>query len=52
MGNAVPTKVVGMLVVSAVPTKVVGMQADHQYQSRYKKKMGPTFILFSDQLRK
>ena len=29
VGIAVPTKVEGMLVVSAVPTKVVGMQADY-----------------------
>ena len=27
---AVPTKVMGMLVVSALPTKVVGMQAVYQ----------------------
>ena len=31
-GIAVPTKVVGMLVVSALPTKVVGMQAYNQIQ--------------------
>ena len=29
---ALPTKVVGMLVVSALPTKVVGMQASNQIQ--------------------
>ena len=52
VGIAVPTKVEGMLVVSAVPTKVVGMQADYQYQSRYKNKMGPTFNFLTDQLRK
>ena len=28
----VPTKVMGMLVVSALPTKVVGMQASNQIQ--------------------
>ena len=32
MGIVVPTKVVGMVMISAIPTKVVGMQA--VYQSR------------------
>ena len=32
VGIAVPTKVVGMLVVLAIPTKVVGMQASNQIQ--------------------
>ena len=32
VGIAVPTKVVGMLVVLALPTKVVGMQASNQIQ--------------------
>ena len=32
MGTAIPTKVVGMLVVSTLPTKVVGMQANKQIQ--------------------
>ena len=32
MGIAVPTKVVGMLVVLALPTKVAGMQASNQIQ--------------------
>ena len=30
MGIAVPTKVAGMLLVSALPTKLVGMQASNQ----------------------
>ena len=32
VGIAVPTKVVGMLVVLGLPTKVVGMQASNQIQ--------------------
>ena len=32
VGTAVPTKVVGMLLVSALPTKVVGMQVSKQIQ--------------------
>ena len=32
VGIAVPTKVVGMLVVLALPSKVVGMQASNQIQ--------------------
>ena len=34
VGTAIPTKVVGMLVVSTLPTKVVGMQANKQIQEK------------------
>ena len=36
MGIAVPTTVVGIMVVSALPTKVVGKQASNQIQIHYK----------------
>ena len=32
VGMAVPTKVAGMLVVSALPTKLVGMHTNNQIQ--------------------
>ena len=48
MGIAVPTKVVGMLVVSALPTKVVGMQAVNQI-SKIQEQKGSNIEL-SDQL--
>ena len=45
VGITVPTKVMGMPVVSAIPTKVVRMQAVYQGS-----RLGPTSILLSEQL--
>ena len=41
MGIAVPTEVVGIIVVSALPTKVVGKQGSNQIQES----MGSNFQL-------